>query len=65
MSRLGAYSFLPWLRQGLANQIASADFDNNVKVRASVQVQLELRGEKCFVSTLRAYAALSRPNPAR
>lgn len=46
MSRLGAYSFLPWLRQGLANQIASADFDNTVKVRASVQVQLELRGEK-------------------
>ena len=24
---LGTYSFLPWLRQGLANQITAADFD--------------------------------------
>ena len=43
---LGTYSFLPWLRQGLANQIQSADFDPSVKVRAQVNVQLELRGEK-------------------
>lgn len=43
---LGTYSFLPWLRQGLANQIQSADFDAAVKVRATVNVQLELRGEK-------------------
>ena len=46
MSTLGTYSFLPWLRQGLANQITSADFDNSVKVRASMNVQLELRGEQ-------------------
>lgn len=46
MSTLGTYSFLPWLRQGLANQITSADFDNSVKVRASMNVQLEARGEK-------------------
>src|SRR5712691_8215613 len=43
---LGTYSFLPWLRQGLANQIQSADFDGSVKVRAQVNVQLELRGER-------------------
>jgi len=42
---LGTYSFLPWLRQGLANQIKSADFDNSVRVRAQANVQLELRGE--------------------
>jgi hypothetical protein len=43
---LGTYSFLPWLRQGLANQIASADFDNTVKVRPQVTVQLEAHGDK-------------------
>jgi len=43
---LGTYSFLPWLRQGLANQITSADFDANVKVRAQVRVDLELSGNK-------------------
>src|SRR5687767_13724588 len=37
---LGTYSFLPWLRQGLANQIQSTDFDK------SVNVQLELKGNK-------------------
>jgi hypothetical protein len=46
MSNLGTYSFLPWLRQGLANQITSGDFDNSVKVRAAMNVQLEARGEK-------------------
>ena len=42
---LGTYSFLPWLRQVLANQIQTADFDASVRVRAQVTVQLELRGE--------------------
>lgn len=46
MSTLGTYSFLPWLRQGLANQIESADLDASVKVRARVSVKLELKGEK-------------------
>jgi hypothetical protein len=40
------YSFLPWLRQGLANQITSADFDESVIVRAQVRVDLELAGNK-------------------
>jgi hypothetical protein len=43
---IGTYSFLPWLRQGLANQITTGDFDDNVKMRAQVDVQLEVRGDK-------------------
>ena len=42
---LGTYSFLPWLRQGLANQIQSADFAADVKVRAQINVNLDLRGD--------------------
>ena len=38
MSDLGTYTFLPWLRQGLANQIAGAP----AGTRASVQVDLQL-----------------------
>nr|WP_280252751.1 hypothetical protein [Nocardia abscessus] len=43
---MGNYSFLPYLRQGLANNIGTPDFDPNVEVRASVTVTLEVRGEK-------------------
>jgi hypothetical protein len=43
---IATYSFLPWLRQGLANQITSHDFDNNVKVRAQVTVALEAKGDR-------------------
>jgi len=46
MSTIGTYSFLPWLRQGLANQITTPDPNPAVAVRAEVQVQLELRGDK-------------------
>jgi hypothetical protein len=46
MSLPGTYSFLPWLRQGLANQIQAADLDASVQVRATVKVELELRGTK-------------------
>ena len=35
MSSSANYSFLPWLRQGLANQIQSADFDASVRPRAA------------------------------
>lgn len=45
-SSLGAYSFLPWLRQGLAIQIQAADFDASVKVRAAVTVDLQVLGDK-------------------
>ena len=46
MSTLGTYSFLPWMRQGLANQITSPDPNPANKLRAEVEVQLELRSEK-------------------
>jgi hypothetical protein len=43
---ISTYSFLPWLRQGIANQIAAADLDPAVKLRATIPVQLELAGQK-------------------
>src|SRR6266705_4440972 len=43
---IGTYSFLPWLRHGLASQITTSDFDNNVKVRAQVNVPMEAKGDK-------------------
>ena len=36
MSDLGVYSFLPWLRQGLANRIQNADLDASVRARVQV-----------------------------
>jgi hypothetical protein len=44
-SPIATYSFLPWLRQGIANQVQSADFDNSVKVRPQVTVQLQISGD--------------------
>ena len=41
---IGTYTFLPWLRQGIANKIASADGDASVQVRASIDVSLDLKG---------------------
>lgn len=46
MSTLGTYSFLPWLRQGLANQITAPDFDPSVTVRATIEVKVEARGSE-------------------
>src|SRR6267378_5877392 len=43
---LGTYSFLPWLRQGLANQITAADLDPNIKTRPQITVELALQGDK-------------------
>lgn len=40
---IGTYSFLPWLRQGLANQIQAGTSENG---RAVVNVQLRLDGTK-------------------
>jgi hypothetical protein len=58
MSPLAAYSFLPWLRQGIANTIAAQDNDASVKTRASIQVALELAGEAVGGGT-----ALTQPLP--
>jgi len=45
MKTIATYSFLPWLRQGVANTIASADGDPSVKARASINVTLQLSGD--------------------
>ncbi|MEV0972436.1 hypothetical protein [Microtetraspora glauca] len=39
-----AYAFLPWLRQGLANQVTAADGDPAVRVRPRVTVSLTASG---------------------
>src|SRR5579864_2859475 len=44
MKTIATYSFLPWLRQGVANTITVADGDNTVKTRASIAVDLQLSG---------------------
>lgn len=45
MTTIATYSFLPWLRQGVANTIAAADNDATVKTRASIHVELTASGE--------------------
>ena len=41
---LGTYSFLPWLRLGVANKIASADNDPMVTTRATIRIDLKITG---------------------
>lgn len=42
---LGTYSFLPWLRLGIANNITAADGDTSVKIRATITVDLGITGQ--------------------
>lgn len=42
---IGTYSFFPFLRQGIANNIETQDLDSSVKVRAAVNIALTLKGE--------------------
>jgi hypothetical protein len=42
----GAYSFLPWLRQGIGSRVTAADLDESVHLRASMRVDLRLSGER-------------------
>jgi hypothetical protein len=49
---IATYSFLPWLRQGIANQITARDGDTTVKLRATISVALELKGEAIAGGTL-------------
>jgi hypothetical protein len=44
MSELPVYSFFPWVRQGLGNQIPDADVPGRVQLRAAIPVSLELTG---------------------
>lgn len=46
------YSFLPWLRSGVANNITAPDFDASVKVRATLPLDLTLTGTKVGGGTL-------------
>lgn len=39
---IATYSFLPWMRQGLSNQIQQEDGDGSVKTRATIKVNLAL-----------------------
>ncbi len=43
---LANYSFLPWLRQGLSNNIIKGDNDASVLLRASIKLTLELDAVK-------------------
>jgi hypothetical protein len=45
MPPLPTYSFLPWLRQGLAGRIQDQDLDAAVQDRASVHVKLRVTGQ--------------------
>jgi hypothetical protein len=42
---IATYTFLPWLRQGIANKITAADMDTSVKLRASINVSLTINGD--------------------
>ena len=77
MSEIGTYTFLPWLRSGIANRIETGDLDTSVTTRASVDVELTLKGtggEGGEVSepvdapgrarTARATSSASRPPPS-
>ncbi len=44
MTGLGSYTFLPWLRQGIANTIDAADLDATIHTRASLDVRLRVSG---------------------
>lgn len=46
MTNLGTYSFVPWIRHGLANQITTTDADTSVKLRATVDVELDIVGDR-------------------
>ena len=42
---LSSYSFLPWIRQGIANQIQVDDNDPTVKLRAPITVDLSIMAD--------------------
>ena len=66
MKTIATYSFLPWLRQGIANTITAADGDNTVKTRATINVKLQLSGQRVgggapFTQTISQDIALYGP----
>ncbi|GID29864.1 hypothetical protein [Paractinoplanes brasiliensis] len=51
MTEIGAYTFLPWFRQGIANSVEAADLDPAVRTRATVDVQLRVTGTPVVAGT--------------
>lgn len=47
---IATYTFLPWLRQGIANKITAGDMDTSVKLRATINVGLTLSGDGSAVT---------------
>ena len=41
---LSTYTFIPWLRQGIANKVTAGDLDASVKLRATINVKLDIVG---------------------
>ena len=48
---LATYSFLPWLRQGISNNIIKDDGDTSVKLRASINIKLTVSPTRVDGST--------------
>lgn len=47
---LSSYTFLPWLRLGIANQVQAADNDSSVKLRAPIELQLQVKANGADVA---------------
>ncbi len=43
---IAAYGFLPWARQGLGSYIRESDLDATVKIRGSIDVALQVTGDR-------------------
>jgi len=41
---LSTYTFIPWLRQGIANKVTATDFDAAVKLRATININMDIVG---------------------
>jgi hypothetical protein len=57
-ARIGSYTFLPWLRQGLAKQISGVDAASG---RATIEIRLRVEGERLDGTTLPAEPVPPRP----
>jgi hypothetical protein len=58
---IASYSFLPWLRQGLTNNIREVDHDNAVILRASVQISLAVAATNVDGSTKDDIPPIEKP----
>src|SRR5438045_143336 len=60
---LPVYSFFPWLRQGLGNQISEADVAGRVKLRSEIPVALQLTGSGLAANVVQPIPAVPRNVP--